>query len=327
MRRKSFGMIAVGVMCAMLATPASAYPSETVEEPIRTHPEPMEILVLVPQIEIRTAMNAYGPDGGGGAPQGGLVGAVIAGAIDSSRAGKAEDRFAQMRIVMESYDADAVARSETARAFSAIKWANSAQMQFAKDPTVWNKIAVIDKAKGRYLLAVDYSYELSADFSSVIVYAYASIADKLHPKAKTPEKRFLPERLLFSRGTHVQVQLPVDPARTREDAMKIWTKDDSKLLKDSIAMGLSKAADLSARVVAMTPAEMAALSSKDKPKIMLGYHRGRLVEGAESLSSVGADNALLPLLRKSAVVAPGGAGALLWSGLYFAHVRTLELPK
>jgi hypothetical protein len=162
---------------------------------------------------------------------------------------------------------------------------------------------------------------MSPDLSSLTVAATVEIVDKVNPKAKKPEKRFSPERLAFIKSLYVITALPIDPAESI-DVLKAWTDEDGALLKRVLTESFAKAAVLSARMIQVTPAEDKAMFAKDLQKVNLGWHRGRIVEGKESLASAGAANALI---RTSATVKPGGPGVLIWAGAgYFVHSRILE---
>lgn len=300
-------------------TPATAYPGETVPDAARDKANPTALYIIVPQGEIEAGID---PAGGGGAQQGGIVGALILGAMDASRAKKALSKEDQLRLALDSFDVDGLARNETVRAFSAVDWVAASKATFGKDPTLWGKMAELDATSAPRLLTVEYSYQMSPDFSTITIGTSIAIAEKVHPKAKKPEKRLAPERLTYVEGVHVMASLPRDPAGPF-DGLAVWTANDSRLLKETLQKSFAKAAALVVRAVNQSPADIVAMNSKDRQKLSLGWHRGRVVEGADSLESAGTSNALV---RTSATVKPGGEGVLIWAD-YFVHSRVLGGAK
>lgn len=307
-------------LALLLSTPAFSYPAETVPDTVRNPAAPSGLLVIVPQVEIRASIN---PAGGAGGANESIVGALIVGAMDASRAKKTEDKAEQIRSILDGFDVDELARAETAKAFAPLSWVNTSEASFGKDPTLWGKMAVLDKGNAPHLVIVNYEYEMTPDLSGVMVYAVTHIVDKVNPKAKTPEKRFLPERLTFGRVVYTTTSLAPDPSGKAIDGATAWAADDGKLLKMALQMGVAKSAQLAARTVSLTPDDLVAMNAKDMPKLNLGFHRGRVVEGADSLASAGKSNGLV---RASATVAPGGEGVLIWAG-YFVHARVLPLAQ
>jgi hypothetical protein len=301
---------------AMLAPMTGfAYPGETVAEAARDKANPAALYIIVPQAEIEAGIDAAG---GGGAQQGGLVGALIAGAMDASRAKKALSKEDQLRLALDGFDVDAIARAETVRAFAGVDWVASSQAVFAKDPTLWGKMAILDAGTAPRLLMINYTYQMSPDFSTITVGTSITIAEKVDPKAKKPEKRLAPERLSYAEGVHVMASLPSDPAKPI-DGFATWTANDSRLLKDTLQKSFAKAASLAVRAIQQSPDDIVAMSAKDRQKLSFGWHRGRVVEGVESIEAPETSNGLV---RRSATVKAGGDGVLIWAG-YFVHSRVL----
>jgi hypothetical protein len=313
------GTSALAALALTIAAPAAAYPGETVPDSARDKANPAALYIIIPQGEIEAGID---PAGGGGAQQGGIVGALILGAMDASRAKKALSKEDQLRLALDGFDVDGLARSETLRAFSGVDWIETSKATFGKDPTLWGKMAVLDAGTAPRMLTIEYSYQMSPDFSTITVGTSIAIAEKVHPKAKKPEKRLAPERLTYVEGVHVMASLPRDPAGPF-DGLASWTANDSKLFKDTLQKSFAKAASLAVRAVTQSPADIAAMNSKDRQKLNLGWHRGRIVEGADSLESAGTSNALV---RSSATVKPGGEGVLIWAD-YFVHSRVLGSAK
>jgi hypothetical protein len=313
------GTSALAALALTIAAPAAAYPGETVPDTARDKAAPMALYIIVPQGEIEAGID---PAGGGGAQQGGIVGALIVGAMDASRAKKALSKEDQLRLALDGFDVDGLARSETLRAFSGVDWIETSKATFGKDPTLWGKMAVLDAGTAPRLLTVQYSYDMSPDFATITVWTSIAIAEKVHPKANKPEKRLAPERLTYTEGAHVMASLPRNPA-VPFDGLAAWTANDAKLLKDTLQKSFAKAATLAARAVQQSPDDIAAMSQKDRQKLNFGWHRGRVVEGADSLESPGTSNMLV---RSSPTLKPGGDGVLIWAD-YFFHARVLESAK
>jgi hypothetical protein len=313
------GACVLALVLGSISTSALAYPAETVPDAIRSEAAPVSLHVIVPQMEIAVGIN---PAGGGGAQQGGIVGALILGAMDASRAKKGVSKADQARIALDGVDVDAIARAETARAFANVKWVAASKASFAKDATLWGKMAVLDAGSAPHQANIEYSYDLSPDFSTLTVFAAIQIVDKVNPKAKTPEKRLAIERLAYVEGAHVIAAIPIASAGP-DDAFKLWTENGAKLLKETLTASFAKAADLSARAMQTTPADLIQMNAKDREKLSFGWHRGRIVEGADSIESAGGSNGLV---RKSATVKPGAPGVLIWAD-YFVHARALKVVK
>ena len=316
MRRGFWISVAVAILGA---PPVGAYPEPAVSASVRDAANPMALHVIVPQGEIETGID---PAGGGGAQQGGIVGALILGAMDASRAKKGVSKEDALRESLDDFDIDALAQSETSRAFGKIDWVATSKATFGKDPTLWGRMAVLDATSAPRLLTVTYDYQMSSDYSTVTVSANIQIAEKVHPKAKKPENRLAPDRLTYIEGIHVLAALPRDPAIPL-DGFAIWTANNGALLKSTLQKSVAKAADLSARAAQQSFADMVAMTDKALPKVSLGWHKGRVIEGAESIAAPGGSNGLV---RSSATIKPGAEGVLLWAD-YFVHSRVLASAK
>jgi hypothetical protein len=313
-----FAMRVASALCLAIPTVALAMPAAAIPEANRNPADPIALHVIVPQVEIRASINAAGGGGGGSES---IVGALIVGAMESSRAKKAEDKAEQIRMAVEGFDADAIVKREVARAFSGINWINGSKASFAKNPTLWGKMAVLDGGTAPQMASLIITYEMTPDLRGVGVSAVVELVDKVNPKAKKPEKRFLPERVAFVKGAHTIASLAPDPSGKPIDSVAAWTANDGKLLKQTLTESIAKVADLSARAIQLRTTDMAAFNDKALPKMSIGWHRGRIIEGAEALATPETSNGIV---RTSATVTPGKPGVLIWAG-YFAHTRTLAV--
>jgi hypothetical protein len=309
------GCAALGIAFAFVPLDqVSAYPAATVPDTIRAESVPSELLIIVPQVEIRSSIATAADNG-----QGGIVGAIIAGAMDASRAKKTEDKAELVREALDGFDPDAAARVATLAAFSKLRWINTSGARLSKDETIYGKSAILDTVSTPHLVILNYTFELTPDYSGITVTAVAHIVDKVVPKAKKPEDRVSQERMIFGRVALTTASLPPGPPGTVPDYVALWTADNGKLMREALTTGFAKAAELSARTLMLSFPDAVAMTSKDKPKMSIGLYRGRVVEGSDSLATPEKSGALL---RTAATLVPGKPGVLIWSDC-FVHARVL----
>ncbi len=306
---------------ALLAAPvpALAYPAGIVPADARQADKPILVQVIIPQVEVRLPIAGAG---GGGEAQGGIVGALIVGAMDASKQKKVQDAAEPIRIALEDFSADPVAMEATRKAFGALPWVKIADGAPSRNPTMRAGSALLDRAPGAHAATLTYQYMINPGYTGASVIATIAMAAKDNPKAKTPEKRWLPERLSYRNSVSVSVSLS-NMAATEEERQKQWGANDGALARAVLSKALNKAAELAARSMALTAVDLLSLNAKDRPKTTAGFVKGRIVEGGENIATPATSNALV---RMSATVKPDTDGLLVWAD-FFLHMSAVTAPN
>ncbi len=306
---------------ALLAAPvpALAYPAGIVPADARQADKPILVQVIIPQVEVRLPITGAGS---GGEAQGGIVGALIVGAMDASKQKKVQDAAEPIRIALEDFSADPVAMEATRKAFAALPWVKIAEGAPSRNPTMRAGSALLDRAPGAHAATLTYQYMINPGYTGASVIASIAMAAKDNPKAKTPEKRWLPERLSYVKSVSVTVSL-ANMADTEEARQKQWSANNGALARTVLTKALDKAAEFAARSMTLGEAELAVLSAKDKPKTTVGFVKGRIVEGGENIATPSTSNGLV---RMSATVKPDTDGLLVWAD-FFYHLSAITAPN
>lgn len=230
--------------------------------------------VLVAQSEIKSDINLSNIAVATG---GGLLGGLIAAAVDSARAKKAEVLIAPVRTAMANVDADALSIETAKASFANTEWYRTApETNFSKDNSPAGKSAYLDASSNAQTAFVEYTYDLSPEFDALRIIAKIDVAAKDSALAKgKPEKRLSPKNLVYSRSVASVVLLPAASNDKDANAAR-WAADDAKLGRAALAQSFARLQVLMPRLLAMNSNEEEALSRDKKNKrIVAGGFLGR----------------------------------------------------
>jgi len=276
------------LVAAPLGSAAIAAPKNVVEEPARTVAGGRAVQVLVAQAEIKSDIN---PSNIAVITGGGLLGGLLSAAQNASRTKKAETAIEPLRSALTGFDADALALDTTKTALAETAWMQPAATGFSKDSSLLGKSAQLDAATAAQVAFIEYSYDVSPDFSSIRVVAKVEFANKAVPAAGTakPESRLSPKNLAYAQSATSIVTLPTPGADLDANAA-MWAADGGKVARAAIAQGFAEVGKLLPRTLALTAADIKTMSAKDKKKGVAGGFAGRIQEstGAQTLLWSGA---------------------------------------
>lgn len=230
--------------------------------------------VLVAQSEIKSDINLSNIAVATG---GGLLGGLIAAAVDSARAKKAEVLIAPVRTALANVDGDALSIESGKASFANAEWYKAAPAtNFSKDNSPAGKSAYLDTSATAQTAFVEYTYDLSPEFDALRIVAKIDVAAKNSASAKgKPEKRLSPKNLVYSRSVVSVILLPA-PSKEKEANAARWAADDAKLARAALRQSFSRLQVLTPRILAMNSNEEDALSRDKKNKrIMAGGFLGR----------------------------------------------------
>lgn len=288
----------VALASASVGSVALAAPAVVVEEPARTVAGGRSVQVLVAQSEIKSDIN---PSNIAVATGGGLLGGLLAASQNASRTKKAEAAIEPIRVALTGFDADALALATTKTAFNEIAWLQPATETAAlsKDSSLLGKSAMLDSGTASQIAFIEYSYDVSPDFSSIRVVAKLAFANKQGSAvtAAKPETRLLPKNLAYAQSVTSVVSLATPGADLDANAA-LWSADQGKAARAALTTAFADVQQLLVRTLALTAADVKAMNAKDKKKGSAGGFVGRIQETTPS-------------------------GTLLWSG-GFIHAQTLS---
>lgn len=230
--------------------------------------------VLVAQSEIKSDINLSNIAVATG---GGILGGLIAAAVDSARAKKAEVLIAPVRTAMANVDGDALSIETAKASFANAEWYKAdSETNFSKDNSPAGKSAYLDTSANAQTAFVEYTYDLSPEFDALRIIAKIDVAAKNIALAKgKPEKRLSPKNLVYSRSVASVILLPT-PSKEKEANAARWAADNAKLTRSALAQSFARLQVLMPRVLAMNSNEEVALSRDKKNKrIMAGGFFGR----------------------------------------------------
>ncbi len=265
--------------------PAMAASNTVVTDAIRNQQTKPHARVLVAQMEIKSDIN---PSNIAAATGGGLLGGLIQAAVDADRTKKAEAAIAPIRDQLAGFNADELAVAATRAALTQSNWLQSAELSFSKDSSLTGKTGALDSLGSDAVLFVEYSYDMSPDFSSVRLVAKMQLANKAVPKGKKPDARLSPKFLAFNQNATSIISL-ANPSKERTENAARWNANGAKLVKDAIAFGFKDFETLLPRGLALTAADVTAMNAKTNPKSVNAGFGGRVVETAPDRTLLWAD--------------------------------------
>jgi hypothetical protein len=274
----------------------AAAPAGVVEEQARTVAGGRAVQVMVAQSEIKADIN---PSNIAVATGGGLLGGLLAASQNAARTKKAEAAIEPLRVALTDFDADGLALETTKTALANVAWLQPVVPAFSKDSSLLGKSSMLDANPAGQVAFIEYSYDVSPDFSSIRVVAKLEFANKLVPAASAakPESRLFPRNLAYAQSITSVVSLAT-PGQNIESNAAIWSADGGKAARAALTQAFAQIHQLLPRTLALTAADIKTMTAKDKKKGMAGGFAGRIQETAP-------------------------AGTLLWAG-GFIHVQPLS---
>ncbi len=286
----SFALAVAPINASVWAAPAVSASTEKVQAFTGTR----TVQVLVAQTEIKTDIN---PSNIAVATGGGMLGGLLAAAQNAARAKKAEATIVPVRNALANFDGDTLALETTKAGLASASWMKPAAIALSKDSSLLGKSGFVDSSGADQVAFVEYSYDLSPDFSAVRVVAKLQFANKaMLASAKKPEARLSAKNLAFDQNITSIVSLAA-PSKEIEQNAATWAADDGKKARVALAAAFARIQGLMPKALAVTQADIKAMSGKDKPKGAAGGFSGRVQETTPE-------------------------GTLLWSG-GFIHAHTL----
>jgi hypothetical protein len=288
-------LIATFAVTATATAATAAIAPNIVSETARTVQGGRQIQVLVAQAEIKTDIN---PSNIAVATGGGMLGGLLAASQNAKRAKKAEAAIEPLRAALTGFDVDGLALQTAKDALTGTQWLQSAAISMGKDSSPVGKSGVLDGAATGQVAFIEYSYDVSPDFSSIRVAENIQFANKAMPvgKAVKPEARVANKNLAYAFTITSIVSLSSFSEDIDSNTMA-WSANGAKAARAALSMAFAKLKELTPRALALTAADIQTMSGKDKPKGGAGGFGGRIQE-------------------------TGPTGTLLWTG-GFVHAQTL----
>lgn len=228
--------------------------------------------IIVAQSEIKTDINAFNAAAAGG----GLLGGIIAGAVNSSKAKKAEVLIAPVRDSIIDMDIDALALQTAKTAFAnQFIFADDSVIAFGKDSTDAGKSMVLDDSDSDNITFVEYKYDFTPNFGAFRLFTKIDVAPRAMPADGKGEKRLKAGNLIYSNNVATYVEIS-ELAKDKEDNVALWAADNGKLTREAIALAFAKNAQLTARMLDLKQADFDTMNDKSKEKIWVYGIKGRV---------------------------------------------------
>lgn len=272
-------LIHASLCLALAGAPAGsaaiAAPATVVTENARNVQGGRAVQVLVAQAEIKSNIN---PSNIAAATGGGLLGGALAASQNASRTKKAEALIEPVREALADFDADRLAQNTTAAALAQVPWLQAAAVSFSKDSSPVGKSSALDGIGASQVAFIEYTYDFSPDFSELRVVAKVEFASKAMPAAATkPEARVSRKNLAYSQQITTIVSLSAAVEEKAGNASQ-WSADGGKRAREALTLAFAEMEKLLPRTLALTAADVAAMSAKTNPKGNVGGFAGRVVE-------------------------------------------------
>jgi hypothetical protein len=233
--------------------------------------------VVVAQSEIKSDIN---PSNIAVATGGGLLGGLIAAAVDSARAKKAEELISPIRTASADFDVDAIAIETAKMSFGEMEWYKANPVaSFGKDSSISGKSAMLDSRAGKQIAFVEYSYDVAPNFDAVRVVAKIEVANKAIPATAkgNGEKRLSTKNLAYSTGVTSIIMLK--DAATDKDAKEVnalrWSAESGALTRKALQQAFANLVPLTQRTMALTADDVKLLNNKKNKRIAAGGFTGR----------------------------------------------------
>lgn len=283
MKYAAHASICVAIAAATVAGPAiAAGPPDVIAEQARSVAGDRVVQVLVAQAEIKSDIN---PSNIAVATGGGLIGGLLAASQNASRTKKAEAAIEPIRASLADFDADGLALQTTKAGLAQAAWLKPTAISLGKDSSPSGKSALLDSSGASQVAFVEYSYDMSPDFSSVRVVAKLELANRQGPATAQgkPEARVSRKNLAYAQQITSIVSLP-KPGGDKEANAALWNAEGGKAARQALTLAFGEIEKLLPRTLALTAAEVKLMAAKDKPKGNAGGFTGRIQETTPSSS-------------------------------------------
>lgn len=235
----------------------------------------LPLQVIVSQVEIKSDINSVFHSSTSG-----LLGSIVSGAIDKSKAKKAELAIEPIKNSIIDFDGDDMSLKSSREVF--LNYFNikpDKKIAFSKDESRTGKSIFLDNVKGPHATFVEYTYDFSPEFDAVRLATYIHVAPTAYKEGSNPEKRLKPKRLLYGSNVIVSVKLE-SPMEEKEDNIRLWSANNGELTRLALQMVFDKATELSIRTLDLNKKMAKELKSKDRKKIKMNFGKFK-VKGRE----------------------------------------------
>lgn len=262
------------------AAPAYADPGDVVAQDIRSPDRPLPMMVHLSQDELlvgRDPGNSYQVGGG-------LVGALVDSAIQSTVSGGAEKAISPSLDAFSRAEAEQILVAAIRESVAPVDWIRLAEGGALRDASPAARNAVLERSGSSQILDADCSYNISQRFQAV--YAYCSL--QIASKGVAADQRWEARNLVYNSYVEAQVELG-NIAKSIGGRREQWTANSGSLLREGLRHALQKAGALVGRQLQMTAEDVAAVENNEKIRLvtayvgMAGEHKGRIVEGGHNI--------------------------------------------
>jgi hypothetical protein len=216
--------------------------------------------------------------GGAGA----LVGGMVDAKINADRTARADQTIAAIRNGMSGFDVNALAFDTTKAVLAANPWLATGEPAICRESTWEAYSAVLDASPARQQVFFDYSYALSADFSSIKVVVTVEFANKDLAPGKKPTSRLHLGKLPYYQTLTSIVTLP-NPSRDPLENAARWGADNAALAKKGLTLAFQGATGLATTALNLTSKDEKVMMRRDKPQITVagitGWNQGKGPDG------------------------------------------------
>jgi hypothetical protein len=261
-----------------LAAPALAaepkppkIPKSVLVEAARAAPGGRGVDVVVGQAEIASNIN---PSFATLAMGGGVLGVIIDAKVDSDRAKRAMAGITPLRTALIDVDVDQLAIDTTKAATATLPWFEGKDPEFARDPTIPAKSAVLSAGAARQVAFFDYVYDTAPDFSSIRVGVRITLANKDAPNGGAAETRLNPKNLAYDQTLTSVVRLG-NPGAPPDNAER-WAAHDGVLAKKALKVAFAEVGVLIPRALTLGVDDIAKMDAGAKKTI--GGYAGKVQE-------------------------------------------------
>lgn len=302
----------VAVVCG--TSPAVAAEWKAVPVEARDATRPMPVAVSLPQRELQIGGN---PDVGAVSNPYGLVGSLMLGAMMSAVDKRARAELEPVLGALGEFDASAPLMAGVRAGIADLPWLALASDSASSDSSGVARDALLDRAGGKHLVAVDCFYRLGLAFEAVFARCSVQVADKDAP----PDVRWRPGKLLLNRGVQSEVALDAkDAARAwndcytpelRASCRARWTDSNAKLLKQELGFALTRVGELVGKEISLGADEIDRARKPGSAAIHLApLQVGYAVEGAANILDPGKGAGMWSGV-KAALLAPDSDGVVV----------------
>jgi hypothetical protein len=179
-------------------------------------------------------------------PNAGLIGALVAAAVDDIRTGKAESAAQPLRAALTDFDFDAVLRDDIRTTLATAPWLGTDKVRVMREVTQQSYEQALAGSKAGAVLLVPVDYNLSNDGDVLTVAMWPSLFANndglaaLAPKSKDSRAlRTAPANALYRNNLIFRTRIAPAPSG-RDGNIAIWSADNGALLRADLRMAAAK---------------------------------------------------------------------------------------